>query len=60
MTDIKDMIQKHNDWLSGNPDGKRFIADGMNFSGETFKNANAIESNTPPINKYTTCHYKQI
>lgn len=40
MTDIKDMIQKHNDWLSGNPDGKRFIADGMNFSGETFKNAN--------------------
>ncbi len=39
MTDIKDMIRKHDDWLSGKSNGKRFIADGMNLNGEEFKGA---------------------
>lgn len=40
MTDIKGMIRKHDDWLSGKPGGEQLVADGLNLSGAEFKDAN--------------------
>ena len=40
MADIRNMIRRHDDWLCGKPDGKRFVADGMDLTGGEFKDAN--------------------